>query len=390
MSDVHDLHRPRTSLFFSWRDTHNPEGGGAERYLEKMAGGLVDRGCRVTIFCAAHAGGAAGRDRRRRAVRPPRHQARRLHGRACRALLRRDARARRRRGRRAERAAVLHPPGDPQAGHRAGPPRAPRAVAGRLPRPHRARRLVDRAPPGAPPLPPLPVRRGVARDPGRAGRARRRPRRAIAVVHNGTDPVVAGRTPARRRTRASAWWAGWSRTSRSSTRSTPRSRCAASSPTCGSHVVGSGWWEAELHEYAAARGAGDTVVFDGHVDERRKHEIYERSWVMALPSLKEGWGLVVGEAGMHGTPTVAYRSAGGTRESIDRRTLRRAGRRRRRASPRRSAPAPRPRVARAAGEGAHGDEPPVHLGARAGVLRLRRGLRVAGETVDSQDPGDEE
>ena len=39
--------------------------------------------------------------------------------------------------------------------------------------------------------------------------------------------------------------------------------------------------------------------------------------MLALPSLKEGWGLVVGEAGMHGTPTVAYRCAGGTRESIE-------------------------------------------------------------------------
>jgi glycosyltransferase involved in cell wall biosynthesis len=35
-----------------------------------------------------------------------------------------------------------------------------------------------------------------------------------------------------------------------------------------------------------------------------------------LPSLKEGWGLVIGEAGMHATPTVAYRSAGGTLESV--------------------------------------------------------------------------
>ena len=69
--------------------------------------------------------------------------------------------------------------------------------------------------------------------------------------------------------------------------------------------------------YAARHGAGDAVVFAGHVDEERKHEIYDRSWVLALPSLKEGWGLVVGEAGMHGTPTVAYRSAGGTRESIE-------------------------------------------------------------------------
>ena len=32
--------------------------------------------------------------------------------------------------------------------------------------------------------------------------------------------------------------------------------------------------------------------------------------------MKEGWGLVIGEAGMHHTPAVAYASAGGTRESI--------------------------------------------------------------------------
>ena len=52
------------------------------------------------------------------------------------------------------------------------------------------------------------------------------------------------------------------------------------------------------------------------MDENAKQSIYERAWVLALPSLKEGWGLVIGEAGMHATPTVAYRSAGGTRESI--------------------------------------------------------------------------
>jgi glycosyltransferase involved in cell wall biosynthesis len=80
--------------------------------------------------------------------------------------------------------------------------------------------------------------------------------------------------------------------------------------------VGSGWWEAELREHAQSQGAGESVVFEGHVDEERKHEIYERAWLLALPSLKEGWGLVVGEAGMHGTPTVAYRAAGGTRESV--------------------------------------------------------------------------
>ena len=47
-------------------------------------------------------------------------------------------------------------------------------------------------------------------------------------------------------------------------------------------------------------------------DERRKHEIYERAWLLLLPSIKEGWGLVIPEAGMHATPAIAYRSAGGT------------------------------------------------------------------------------
>ena len=35
-----------------------------------------------------------------------------------------------------------------------------------------------------------------------------------------------------------------------------------------------------------------------------------------MPSVKEGWGLVVVEAAAHGTPTVAFRSAGGSRESV--------------------------------------------------------------------------
>src|SRR4029077_12090051 len=82
------------------------------------------------------------------------------------------------------------------------------------------------------------------------------------------------------------------------------------------HVVGDGWWRGQLHEYAAQRAAGGSVVFEGHVTEERKQELLERAWLMLLPSVKEGWGLVVGEAGQHATPTIAYASAGGTRESI--------------------------------------------------------------------------
>ncbi|MDX6278320.1 MAG: hypothetical protein QOJ72_2448, partial [Nocardioidaceae bacterium] len=41
-------------LFCNWRDSQNAEGGGSERYVENMARGLVERGHRVTIACAAH------------------------------------------------------------------------------------------------------------------------------------------------------------------------------------------------------------------------------------------------------------------------------------------------------------------------------------------------
>ena len=41
-------------LLLNWRDTTHPEGGGSEHYLERVAEGLVNRGYRVTIHCAAH------------------------------------------------------------------------------------------------------------------------------------------------------------------------------------------------------------------------------------------------------------------------------------------------------------------------------------------------
>jgi glycosyltransferase involved in cell wall biosynthesis len=41
-------------LFLNWRDTTNPEGGGSEVYVERVAAGLAAQGRPVTLFCAAH------------------------------------------------------------------------------------------------------------------------------------------------------------------------------------------------------------------------------------------------------------------------------------------------------------------------------------------------
>lgn len=79
-------------------------------------------------------------------------------------------------------------------------------------------------------------------------------------------------------------------------------------------VIGSGWWEEELRDYA--RPLGDKVVFHGQVTEDYKHALLARAAVHLMPSAKEGWGLAVIEAAQHGVPSVGYRDAGGLRDSI--------------------------------------------------------------------------
>lgn len=81
-------------------------------------------------------------------------------------------------------------------------------------------------------------------------------------------------------------------------------------------IAGAGWWEPHLRDLVSELGIEGHVHFHGHVSEEEKHELLASSWVQALPSLKEGWGLVIVEAGAHGTPTVAFRQAGGTAEAI--------------------------------------------------------------------------
>ncbi|HEY6796204.1 MAG TPA: glycosyltransferase family 4 protein [Kineosporiaceae bacterium] len=81
-------------------------------------------------------------------------------------------------------------------------------------------------------------------------------------------------------------------------------------------IAGTGYWERELRDLVARLGAGDQVELLGWVDEDDKHRLMAEAWVMAAPSLKEGWGLSVIEAAAHGTPSVAFHGAGGLSESI--------------------------------------------------------------------------
>lgn len=310
--DTIDL-RGRHVVFLSWRDTANPEGGGAERYLEKVAAGLVARGASVTVFSAAHDQGLATEERDGiRFVRAgsklsvyPQGLWHLLTGRLGRPDLVVDVQNGlpflSRLATRAPVVVLVHHV------HREQWPVVYPGLVGRIGwwvESRLAPRVYRRSPYVA-------VSEATRDELVGLGVDRER----ISVVHNGTDawngdspkaatPTVSvvGRLVPHKRVEHAVDAAGALR---------------AEFPELMLHIVGDGWWRENLVEYVEERGLADLVRFEGHVDESRKHELDAASWVLALPSLKEGWGLVVGEAGMHGTPTVAYREAGGTRESVD-------------------------------------------------------------------------
>lgn len=81
-------------------------------------------------------------------------------------------------------------------------------------------------------------------------------------------------------------------------------------------VIGSGWWEKQLRLYTEEIGVSEQVVFHGHVSEETKHALLDRAALQLMPSRKEGWGLAVMEAGQHGVPTIGYHQSAGLQDSI--------------------------------------------------------------------------
>jgi glycosyltransferase involved in cell wall biosynthesis len=75
-------------------------------------------------------------------------------------------------------------------------------------------------------------------------------------------------------------------------------------------VVGSGAMAEELEE-----AASPNVRFFGRVSNQLKYELMARAHVLAVTSVREGWGLVVDEAASVGTPSIGY-DVDGLRDSV--------------------------------------------------------------------------
>ncbi|MGV9709361.1 glycosyltransferase family 4 protein [Gordonia sp. NPDC003424] len=315
---------PTRVLLLCWRDTDHPQGGGSERYLERVGAELARHGMQVVMLTADYpdALGTETRD----GIRVLRAGGRfSVYPRALATILA----ARMGRGRLAGfRPDVVV---DTQNGipffatlvssapvvilvhhcHREQWPVAGRTL-GRLgwflesrvsPWIHRRNRYVTVSGPSATEL----VGLGVDA-------------RAVTVIRNGVDALPAGIVDA-------------GHTDQTATRLCVLSRLVPhkqvddalavvaelrhARPDIHLDVIGGGWWSDELRRRATELGVSEHVTFHGHVDETEKHRLLARAHVHLMPSRKEGWGLAVMEAGQHQVPTIGYRSSVGLVESVE-------------------------------------------------------------------------
>jgi glycosyltransferase involved in cell wall biosynthesis len=303
---------PLRVLFCNWRDTRNPEGGGSEVYLESVAAALAAAGHDVTILCAAHSN--APDDEVVDGVHFLRHGSKLgVYPKTfLRQLLRRvgpfDVVVDVQNGipflstwaGRTPVVVLVHHVHREQWPVVHGPVRSRIGwwIESRLaPRAYRGSAYVAVSEATRQEL----VALGVRGD-------------DITVVHNGAERPVLDPAPA---DHPRILVLG---------RLVPHKRvehvlAAAAElrvdhPTLRVAVVGDGWWSPHLAAEAERLGVSDLVEFTGFVDEQAKHQELSRAWVLALPSLKEGWGLVVMEAAGYAVPTVGYAAAGGVAESV--------------------------------------------------------------------------
>lgn len=300
-------------VVLNWRDTANPEGGGSEVYVEQLARRWARDGHHVTVVCAAHPAAPALEERE--GIRFVRVGSKLTVYSRARALLRRGALgrvdvvvdtqngipffARYATGAptvvlvhhiHREQWPVVYDPIRARVGWFIESVAAPRAFRGTT---YVAVSEATRA---------ELIAQGV--EPG-----------SIHIVHNGTQALPDSGTPRDVAPRILVLG-----------RLVPHKRVEhvlvaaahlrARHPGLTVAVVGDGWWADQLHDAARRHGVADIVEFTGHVSEAEKARQVDRAWVLALPSLKEGWGLVVMEAASRGVPAVAYADAGGVTESI--------------------------------------------------------------------------
>ncbi len=86
-------------------------------------------------------------------------------------------------------------------------------------------------------------------------------------------------------------------------------------------IIGAGEksYLAELKQMMRDYGIDEHVIFFGNVSEKRKFDLLSQAHILLHASVKEGWGLVVLEGALVGTPAVVY-NVHGLRDVVKHRT----------------------------------------------------------------------
>jgi glycosyltransferase involved in cell wall biosynthesis len=303
----------RRIVFLVWRDTRHPEGGGSELFVERVAEWLAGQGHDVTIACAAH--GNAPQDEVVAGVRFRRRGGRLTvypHGLAF--LLSRFGRRAdividvqngvpffsplvRRHGIVAlvhhvhrEQWQIIYPGWRGRLGWWLESRAAPRVYRGRYVTVSESSR-ADLA------------ILGIAPD-------------RVQVVHNGIDIPHPVQTRPRSRVPTICVLGRLVPHKQVEHALEVAEQLHHSMPDLHVDIVGDGWWRTQLERRAHELGISDIVRFHGHVCEAERGRLLDESWVLLVPSAKEGWGIAIMEAAARGVPAIAYRSAGGVCESI--------------------------------------------------------------------------
>jgi glycosyltransferase involved in cell wall biosynthesis len=78
-------------------------------------------------------------------------------------------------------------------------------------------------------------------------------------------------------------------------------------------VIGDGYMREELEKKYSDNNKN--IIFFGKTGNVLKYDLMGRAHLLLVPSVKEGWGLVVTEANAMGTPAIAY-NVSGLRDSV--------------------------------------------------------------------------
>lgn len=303
-----------TILVVNWQDRENPQGGGAEEHLHQVFGRLARRGHRVTLLCSGWKGCAPtaeidGIEVHRTGGRytfnlaAPLYCQRHLQDRVFDVAVE-DL----------NKVPMLAPV---WAGARAGLLLVHHlfgATAFREANPLLAaatwlfERIIPAAYRG---LPCVAVSQSTREDLGRRGLDPSR----IAVIRNGVELDGLGPAATRFADPTVIYLGRLKRYKRVDLVLAAVARLREGGARVRMIVAGKGDARPALEDAARRLGIEDSVHFAGFVPDERKRELLSGSWVHALTSPKEGWGITSIEASACGTPTVASDSPG-LRETV--------------------------------------------------------------------------